>query len=173
LIGKVTMKGSKNGASVAYATAATYFLAYLRERVQHEIDTFCRAVPLSAVELSAGLVELLSDAGERADHQVPVRVQARKRRPLAQALEGGQQPHGRGAQHSADKGNGKAAADPVKKRKKWVWTAARRKALTRTNQARWGKKTTPAQREAKRIANARYRAKKQREAKGLPVPKAA
>jgi hypothetical protein len=164
---KTKTKGTKRGASLAYAAAATYFLSWLKERIEREIEHFNHQVPVGTVELNAGLVELLQNSGQWPGDSLPVRLPSDKGSAVAPAVEGRLESHGGGAQHSSGKRRGKDPAHPVKK--KWVFTEARKKNLARLNKKRYEKKKkkmTAAQRKRQRIYVARSKAK----SLGLPMP---
>lgn len=160
-------KGVKNGNSpIAYDTATTYFLAYLRERIHYEFEHFRSTVPVPTMELNAGLVALLSSERAGTDHQMPMRVQTRQRRSSTQTLEGVEQSHGGSTQHRTNgRKRNETTESEVKPKRKWVFTEARRKAIARVNKIQKAKqkalyKKAGGKAELQKIYQERHDAKK-------------
>jgi hypothetical protein len=99
-------------------------IAYLHGKIEAEISFFAAAANLNARMVTARVGVLLSGTWQRAESGLPMRVESAHGRagtgePLAD-VEGGEQPHGRGAQNRTATGKGAKTgkASKVKRGKK-------------------------------------------------------
>jgi hypothetical protein len=85
-------------------------IAYLHGKIETQLEFYSNAAGLDARMVTARMGALLSGAWQRADGGVPVRLESSPGRGRGEAVadvEGGEQPHGRGASHRAAKGRRK------------------------------------------------------------------
>jgi hypothetical protein len=101
-------------------------IAYLHGKIETQLEFYSNAAGLDARMVTARVGALLSGAGHGTDGGVPVRMEPAPGRGRGEAVadvEGGEQPHGRGAPHRAAQGRKGAKAGKAVSGIKAYWAA--------------------------------------------------